>query len=990
MGNLYKAIFDKSTLGYAQHAMSYDNNGKAVDFTFDEVNNAFERITNVSRNDLIGKNRKQIFKNNMNAVLKSMYLNIDIKSGNHEYNVYCEENNRWYIVRVVFLDREHFITEIQYNLERNGFEIAEKEELIDYEIYRILVENATDVIYMYNMTNSTLNYISPSIFQLTGFTVEEYLRQKIEESINEVFIEPLKSFVERTVEYFKNNNNTNISNVIEYKQRCKNLEDIWVELSIKYIYNSVGEIEAIGVVRKIEEKKQNENMLMQSEDRFKTLFDNALVGYQSLDIDGNFLAVNNQWLDMMGYEREEVIGKWFGDFIVLENQNSFKDSFSIFKAQGYIHSEFEAIKKNGEKIFIAFDGKIGKHKNGEFKQTHCVLKDISIQRQLEDELAKNRELMKSLMDNTTDSIYIKDTTGKYLVFNSAAEKVVGKSAKDVLGADDTALFTLEEAKVVMAGDRKVLEERKTITYEEVAKDSLGVSCTFLSTKGPVFDKNNKLIGLFGITRDITERIKWEKDLFESEQKYRFITENVGDIISVYNFSKEQFMYISPSIEAWRGISLKKAMEEKFEDIVMPDFRERFKNEIKTNKNDFTNNISTKNLYTNEFQQLCTNGDRVWVEMSTKFQYNLQGEMEAVNISRNIEERKKAEEMMVRLSYNDQLTGLHNRRHYEEELKRLDIEKNLPLSLIMVDVNGLKLTNDAFGHREGDLLLKTIGKILKDACCHDEVVSRIGGDEFVILMKNSSAKKAKKIINTVNEAIENERNKKSFISLAVGYAIKEKPLEKMDDVFKEAEDDMYRHKLAEKLSMRSKTIDLIMNSLFEKSNREMLHSKRVSEICEQLATSMNFSKGDINQIKIAGLVHDIGKIGISNDILDKNEKLTEEELEKIKKHPEVGYKILSSVNEFSEIAKYVLCHQERWDGKGYPQALKGEEIPIQARIITVVDAFDAMTSDRTYRRGMDEESAIAEIKKFSGTQFDPEIAKIFIEEVISGWKVKNKT
>jgi putative nucleotidyltransferase with HDIG domain len=173
----------------------------------------------------------------------------------------------------------------------------------------------------------------------------------------------------------------------------------------------------------------------------------------------------------------------------------------------------------------------------------------------------------------------------------------------------------------------------------------------------------------------------------------------------------------------------------------------------------------------------------------------------------------------------------------------------------------------------------------------------------------------------------------------------------------------------------------MNTLYEKSSREMLHSRRVSEICKSIAGEMNLNKDAINQIGAAGLMHDIGKMGIDEKILNKQGQLNFEEWQEIQRHPEIGYRILSSSNEFSELAKYVFEHHERWDGKGYPNKLAGDKISIQARIIGVADAYDAMTCDRTYRKGLSDQEAITELKRYSGIQFDPEVTQVFIEKVL---------
>ena len=361
-------------------------------------------------------------------------------------------------------------------------------------------------------------------------------------------------------------------------------------------------------------------------------------------------------------------------------------------------------------------------------------------------------------------------------------------------------------------------------------------------------------------------------------------------------------------------------------------------------------------------------------------------VKVVGTIQDITEYKKAEEEILFLGYHDQLTGLYNRRFYEEELKRLDTERNLPMTIAMGDVNGLKLINDSFGHAIGDELLKKAAEVIKNGCRADDIIARLGGDEFVIILPKTDAFETEQIIKRIKGLSLKEEIVSIDISITFGHETKNNKEEDIQEIFKNTEDHMYRNKLSESSSMKSKTIDLIMNTLFEKNNREMLHSKRVSEICEDIAIKMNFNKEDVSQIRITGLMHDIGKIGIDENILNKPQKLSSDEWKEIEKHSEIGSRILSSVNEFSEIAEHVLEHHEKWDGKGYPRGLKGEEISLQARIIAVADAFDAMTRDRAYGKALSEEEAINEIIRCSGTQFDPEIAGVFIEKVLGKeWK-----
>ena len=482
--------------------------------------------------------------------------------------------------------------------------------------------------------------------------------------------------------------------------------------------------------------------------------------------------------------------------------------------------------------------------------------------------------------------------------------------------------------------------------------------------------------------DVTDKVREREQLRISEEKYRLLTENASDVIWILNWSSEKFTYISPSVFSLRGYTAEESVNKGIEDALTPESVVIVKDAIRKHIKDFMEHPENSDSYIYEIQQPCKNGDIVWVEVSAKFRYNKDGDIEIVGVGRNIEERKRAEAAFLFQSYHDRLTGLYNRRYYEEELPGLDKAESLPLAFIVADLNGLKLINDAFGHQVGDSLLVTIGGILQKECGSKGMAARIGGDEFILLLPGSSSSEAEEIINRIHKAIESVKIDSIIVSISIGYSIKSDPTENTEDVFKKAEDEMYKNKLNENSSMRSQTVNLIMTTLCEKSEREMLHSKRVSAICEAIAVRMNFSANVINQVKLAGLMHDIGKIGIDEKILDKDNKLTVDERSIMQKHAEIGWRILSSVNEFSGIADYVLAHHEQWDGKGYPKGLSGEQIPICSRIIAIADAYDAMTSLRPYRDvAFTREAAVKEIGRCSGIQFDPEITRLFIEMIL---------
>ncbi len=355
---------------------------------------------------------------------------------------------------------------------------------------------------------------------------------------------------------------------------------------------------------------------------------------------------------------------------------------------------------------------------------------------------------------------------------------------------------------------------------------------------------------------------------------------------------------------------------------------------------------------------------------------------AYQIFNDISVRKRSEYELRFLSYHDQLTGLYNRRFFDVELERLDTERNLPLTILMCDVNGLKITNDAFGHKMGDRLLVKTADVLRSICRSEDIIARWGGDEFVVLLPKTDKKTAVEVVERIKEASRDEKIDSIMISVSIGFSVKNDPEELTQEVFKDAENMMYSNKLYEGPSMRGQIVQAILNTLHEKNPREELHSRRVSQLCGALGVAYGFSNTRVEALKTFGLMHDIGKIAIYEHLLNKSGNLSEDEWLEMKRHPEIGYRILSAVNDMSEIADLTLAHHENWDGSGYPKGLKGHQIPLESRMIQLADAYDAMTCDRPYRKALNPEVAVDEIVRNSGRQFDPELSRIFVEEVLN--------
>jgi diguanylate cyclase (GGDEF)-like protein/PAS domain S-box-containing protein len=376
-----------------------------------------------------------------------------------------------------------------------------------------------------------------------------------------------------------------------------------------------------------------------------------------------------------------------------------------------------------------------------------------------------------------------------------------------------------------------------------------------------------------------------------------------------------------------------------------------------------------------------NLDDLWTNLSLTLLQNDKGkDVQLLGIMANIDERKKVEEKLLYATTHDKLTNIYNRSMFEKLINDLDNEKFYPLTIATGDVNGLKIVNDAFGRQQGDLLLVEIAQKIKSEIEGKGYCGRISGDQFALLLPNTDEKNGWQFIANLKEK-EKFKVQNLEVSVTFGLAVKKCKSEDINEIITQAENVMIRSKLAESPSARSKAVNTIINTLHEKSRREELHSRRVSALSVRLGQELSLNSKEINDLKTVSLLHDIGKIAIDKSILEKKKELTEAEWEAVKRHPETGWRILGTVGELGELANCVLTHHERIDGTGYPQGLKGDEIPLYARIIAVADAFDAMTAPRSYRKAICDVAAAKELKRCAGKQFDKKLAHLFVEKVL---------
>ncbi len=591
----------------------------------------------------------------------------------------------------------------------------------------------------------------------------------------------------------------------------------------------------------------------------------------------------------------------------------------------------------------------------------------------EEELLLHISRLEAIIDNLPFEVWYKDINCNYLIVNKNIEEYFGKPKEEIVGKNNFELYPAAAAEAFAVSDRAAIEGVE-LKFFEVDFDNK----IFEEYKQPVFDDTGKLIGITGFSRNITQRKKAIDELAESERDKSILLSNMpGVAFRCANDAIYTVTFISDSCYDLTGYTAEEllSMKPSYNDLIHPEYRSALIG--KWDSEDAENTIST-----DEYPIITKSGETKWVMEQSQRVYDTEHNViGSEGFITDVTQKKQAEEEILYLSYYDQLTGLYNRRFYVEELRRIDTERNLPITLVMADVNGLKLTNDAFGHLAGDRLLKYIADTIKKHCRADDIIARIGGDEFVMLLPQTSSDQAEKLVDRINAAISEEKSHPVVCSVSFGWDTKKKSTEEISKTYINAEDLMYRHKLTESAAMRQDTIKLIAKTLFHKNKREKLHAKRVSRLCAATAKAMGMDSEHIREMRLAGVLHNIGYIGLRNGLQNKSGSFTETERTEMERHPEIGYQLLRAVSKYSSIAESVLNHHERMDGTGYPSKAAADEIPIQSRIIAIADTFDAMTNESSYREKLSDEEAAFEIRRNAGTQFDKEIAELFVEKVL---------
>lgn len=967
--DFFKNVLELSSNGYVCCKIICDQQNNPVDYQYLAMNGVFEEFSGLKASEVIGKKGSEIIQESQNGEhdWNKFYGEIGIYGGRKEMEQFSQHLNRWYRIALYSPQKCYFVCSIT-DITQEKKNLHEKEVILT-ALNDIVFELDKDFMFskVYISNESLL------------FTVRQMI---IGSKINDIFPQEMADLFISQMEQVRI---TGKKQTIMYKSPLA-FDNNWYRVDICYsVTNLKGKyIVCIGDIS--EQKKLQDDLAYQIKE-LEGFFSVNLDLLCIADLESNFIRVNKAWEEILGYSTGDLENRSFVEFIHPEDVEATLHALSTLGRQEKVLNFVNRYRsKNGFYRYIEWRS----HPAGNL--IYATGRDVTQRIEMEAKLKENEARLELFFQQSLSGFFFmmldeplewnnridKEKTLDYIFAHQRVTKVnqamlnqYRLKEEELLGLTPNDMFAhdLEEGRRVWRDffDQGQLhvdtrEQRADGTQMWIEGDYI---C--------LYDKKGRIIGHFGNQQDVTLRKEAEKLLKASQLRYDQLAERSRSVTWEVD-TKGCYTFISPVSELVFGYKPEQMIDKMYFYDLCYDQETSNNLRVSVEKQreitDFELKLRNKDNgvvwgLTNAFPVLDANGDTIAYK----------------GIYIDITYHKESQDKIKYLSFHDQLTGLYNRRFFEEEIKRLDAKENYPLSLVMIDANGLKLINDTFGHKAGDLVLKKIAEILKREFRSDDVIARVGGDEFVILLPNTDSAAVEKIIERVKKAASKEKVEGIEVSVAYGWDTKSDPYTHIDDVFKRADTKMYSQKNSERLQIRTQSIERIIQILFNKAPLEENHAKRVSQISVNIGQELGLSEVEINKLKMSGFFHDIGKIAINEEILNKK-IVDKDDWKEYRRHPEIGYSILSSANKYVGIAEEVLYHHEYYNGEGYPEGLKGEEIPLNSRIIAIANHYDALLKGRFYKEAIEATEAIEVIKKEADKKFDPNIVEAFLKVALS--------
>ena len=727
-----------------------------------------------------------------------------------------------------------------------------------------------------------------------------------------------------------------------------------------------------------------------SMEEYQKILMNAPIGIFISSPEGRFLSVNKAMARRYGFSEPDELIQSITDiatqlYLYPEDRLEFQ---RLLEQDGEIANfEYQARHLDGSTFWVSTNARAVRDHAGNISQYQGYSTDITERKKTEQALKESEEKYRKLINTSPDAIALVDENGRFLTVNPAMAKRFGLSPEELVGK------TYHQVMPKDLADKRIMDAERSIHGQELIYFEDERQGRHLQNYYVPIAPSGQQRTFQIISRDITARIQDEQAKAEQKALLEAIFVNVPLVLMLIDSERRiqqingfATQFAKRSADEMLGLRGGEALRCLFA-LDHSDgcgFGEHCRNcVIRKTVLDTLEMGKTYLQVEAQYTFYLGGQSRNLTLLVSSTPVTFQNSRMALVTLQDISERKKFEEQLKYLSLHDQLTGLYNRAYLENELLRLNISREYPISIISVDLDGLKLVNDTLGHDHGDDLLKVCAGILQESFRDSDIVARAGGDEFVILLPGTELQAGERIAQRIQSQIMNyNRVQKGHIplSLSIGLACAENDQHDLTEVLKQADDLMYRDKLNRNINSRSQIMTALMAALEERDFITSGHAHRLEELCLKLGKEMKLSVNQISDLSLLAQVHDLGKVGIPDHILFKPGPLTAEEWEIMRQHPEKGHRIALASTDLAGIADLILKHHERWDGQGYPLGLQGDEIPIECRILAVVDAFDSMTNERPYRKAMSTAEALKELHRYAGSQFDPQLVEAFLKIV----------
>ncbi len=823
--------------------------------------------------------------------------------------------------------------------------------------YRALFDQSHDAVFIIDLNGRHLE-ANACVAELLGYSLDE---------IQSLSYKDLSCEVEDSERVLKKLLNGEHIPLFQRLFRKKNGEIISVEINVELVRDHNGRpLHIQSVVRDITKRKQEEQLLEQSREWYRTLAEGIPAFVCRLSPVENFTYANDAYCRFIGINLDDLIEQNIYQFIPPQYSMELNKALtSLTPLKATATHEHINIDANGRCQWVKWTYRALFGPDNRLKEYLCIGENITEQKRVFNNL-QDSELLKSfIIKAIPDTLIRYNNEGRCLEILTKDEGKLKLFPEQMLNRTVYEVFSAGLAEQIMACLKKTLQTGKlqrlvySLDTPSGTRDFEGRFKAY---------RDNEIIA---VMRDISEEKRIENALRKSEEKYREIIVSIeegyceSDLAGNINFCNDAACRLS-------GYNR--------EELLEMNYKQLFKNPETTYQRFLDIYLSGQPERGLTLEIIRKDGTIFFGELSVSLIKGEDGKAKGFRgVVRDISERIRFEERLRFFSLHDQLTGIYNRTYFEEELKRLSSSRDYPITMISADLDGLKLINDTLGHDKGDQQLIACAQVLQQSLRASDMLARVGGDEFSTILPHTDKETGSIIVSRikVNVARYNRKHKNLPLVLSLGVATAESKDISFVELYKQADDMMYRDKHSRSAISREKIVQTLLATLAERDIITEGHARRLAERCRKTGEEINLSSERLIDLELLARVHDLGKVGIPDQILFNTGPLSEEEWVSMKQHSEKGYRIAVSSPDLSGVADLILKHHEHWDGTGYPLGLKGEEIPVECRILAIADAYDAMTSRRPYRQAMDRDEAILELKKYAGTQFDPELVEAFL-------------